>query len=363
MNNVRTNKAIISLLIIFTVIFSSFAISPSVSAFNYPKISLNKSVSGKLEDYFGGISYELNLNSQKKINITYSSTASTDFCIYDSKMNTIYKSHETKSVNKTMTFKKGMYVFGIYNCTYEKGTYKLKLKDSTVYTQKIAFENDNYKLAVGNKTQLKIKKSPNQSTLNNLNYTSSNNRIATVSKNGLVKAVGLGKAEITAKVGKNTSAKCTVVVDRTSLSVFRNLEKSLVSVGGSAENYSSSNTSIARINKNSVKGISQGNTTAIKYFNGEKYTVNIQVTSAAKLKSAAKRKIKSAVLDSSSLIILHTYRGYNQSGKATVVIDYGVKSAGKIVGRKYFICNYNSDFSLNYRYSSKMPKLTKQKEL
>ena len=39
MNNVRINKSIISLLIIFTVIFSSFAISPSVSAFNFPKIS------------------------------------------------------------------------------------------------------------------------------------------------------------------------------------------------------------------------------------------------------------------------------------------------------------------------------------
>ena len=366
MNKLRISKVIIALSIVFTVIFSSFAISPSVLAFSFPKISLNQSVSGKLEDYFGDISYELNLNSAKKIKINYSSTAFTDFCIYDYKMNTIYKSHETKSVTKTMRLKKGIYVFGIYNCSYENGTYRLRLVDNTPYAQKIEFENNNYNIALGSKIRLKINKEPNQAITTNLRFTSSNPNIATVSNSGMLKAVGLGAVEITAKsdnTTNTTSAKCTVVVGYANLNVFQKSKKRLFAVGGSAENYTSSNTAVAQINKNSVKGVSQGNTTAIKYVNGQKYTVNIQVTSASKLKKAAKRKLKNALLNFSSLVILHTYRGYNGNGKASVIIDYGVKSSGKIIGRKYFICNYNNDFSLNYRYSSKMPKLTKQKEI
>ncbi len=352
-------KVIISMVVCFVVVFSSFAFSTSVSAFNYPKISLGASMSGALEDYFGGISYELNLNGTKKVNISYSSTAFTDFCVFDDKLNTVLKVENTKSVTKTIALKKGIYVFGIYNCGYEKGTYSLSIKDDTVYAQTISFENSSFTLCVGDKVKAKIIKEPQQSKLRNLGYRSSDEKVATVNKNGKITAVGLGKAVITAQLDKKSFTQCTVLVSAMKLNVFKKAKKRL----GQAEGFYSSDLAVVKLVGGSVKGVSQGNATLTKYFNGEKYTVNVQVTTPKKLIKAGKRKLKKAILNSDSLIVFNTYRGYNFKGKACVVIDYGIENADSITGRKYFICYYNDDFTLNYRYASKMPLLKNLKEV
>lgn len=358
----KISKAIISLVVVFVMLFGTFAVSSNVLAFNYPKISFSKSVNGNLEDYFGDVSYELNLSSKTKVKIEYSSTASSDFYVYDEKFNTIFSEKATKKVKKTITLKSGTYVLSIYNATYSKGTYSLNLTDKTVYAKSLQFEKENYTLSVGKNERLKVVKEPNWAKVQNYEYSSSNNSVATVNSNGKVSAVGLGTAIITVKTERNVFADCTVVVGRMDLNVFRNSKKNLAKLK-SGENYISSDNSVASVFENSVKGVSQGRTTVIKYSDGEQYTINVKVTSHKRLKKAGLKLLKKQVSNPDSLLVLHTYRGYDSNRRACVVFDYAVKSSSGISQRGYFVCNYTNNFSLNYKYASTLPKLKNKKEI
>lgn len=345
------------------MLLGSFAFSPEVSAFSYPKIALGKTMKGDLEDYFGGVSYELNLASAKKVKIIYSSTTATSLCVYDGKLNTIFKEEETEKVNKTLSLKKGTYVFGIYNCTYNEGTYSLNVKDGTAYTKSIEFSAEKFTLAYGKSLTLKFKKNPSNSTAKNLTFSSSDKTVVAVDKNGKVKARAFGQVTITAKIGGKAVDECKVVVNERAINVFETAKKSLPKINGKSVSYKSADSVTAKISGKNVKGISQGKTTLTASSGGEKYKITVYVTSHKKLLSAGKKKLKNALSNPKSLVVFNTYRGYNSDGKACVVIDYGVKKGSKVTGRKYFICYYNSSFKLKYSYSETMLKLSNQKEL
>ncbi|MDO4380626.1 MAG: Ig-like domain-containing protein, partial [Clostridia bacterium] len=70
-------------------------------------------------------------------------------------------------------------------------------------------------LAVGQTYALKL-----SGTKKTVKWATSNKKVATVTKKGVVKAVGKGKAVITAKVGKKTY-KCAVGVDAPKLSATK----------------------------------------------------------------------------------------------------------------------------------------------
>lgn len=358
MNN-RIFKTVISLFTVFTVVFLSFAIFPSVLAFNYPKISLNQTMSGKLEDYFGGVTYELNLESDKKVTINFHSSADTDFCVYDEKMNTVFTVLSTKKINKALSLKKGNYVFGIYNCAYNKGTYRLHLKCAEQIVPKTIVTNESFTLSVGETAKFRAKKYFAKPNSNNISYSSLDENIAKVNKSGRIKAIGLGKTKVIAR-SNNFFAECDIIVNNLSISVFKKAKKSLASLTKSNESFISSNTSVAKVVNNSVKGISQGNAVLTKYIENEKYTVNVQVVSAKKLANAAKKKLKSETANIGSPTVYRIYRGRNSKGEAFIALEYSLKS---VFDKKYFICNYNNDFSLNYKYSSKKPALKGLKEV
>ena len=101
-------------------------------------------------------------------------------------------------------------------CKTEDGGYKAKCK-ITVYDKPTSVKLDKSKVTVyTTKTaQLKATVTPSTAYNKNIQWSSSDTKVATVDKNGKVTAVGAGKAIITAKSadGKK-SAKCTVTVKK-----------------------------------------------------------------------------------------------------------------------------------------------------
>lgn len=66
-----------------------------------------------------------------------------------------------------------------------------------------------------NTTQLKTTYTPSNATINkDITWTSSNSSIASVDKNGLVKAVGVGTCKITAKTKNGKTSVCNIIVEK-----------------------------------------------------------------------------------------------------------------------------------------------------
>ena len=358
----KISKILIAFLSLVLIV-GNFAHSPDAYAFNYPKIEIGKEVSGELEDYWGGIYYELILNESKKISISYSGMQKSDFYLYDNKLNTIFSSVNVTKLQKSITLSKGNYVFSIYNRTYDKGSYKLLIKDKTKYLKNLSFAQNIYYMDYGTKIKPVLVKSPSGSNAKGVVWTSTNTNVATVNKYGRVQAVGMGKTTLIARLKSGKQAVCSIYVNKTNINVFKNTTKKLPKLNGKRVQWTSSNTSVAKTLKNSVKGVSKGNVSFTKYEDNITYTVNVTVTAAKRLVNVAKAKIKSSLPNNRTLIIFHAYRGYDKNGNACVVLDYGEKSGSKLYSREYFICYYNRSFALNYYSSSIKPILTKLKEI
>lgn len=82
-----------------------------------------------------------------------------------------------------------------------------------IYAETIALNLSNVTMDEGQSRQLTATIGPSYVTEKNITWTSSNNAVATVSSNGLVKAVSEGSAVITAKCG-DVSAKCTFKITK-----------------------------------------------------------------------------------------------------------------------------------------------------
>ncbi len=96
---------------------------------------------------------------------------------------------------------------GIIKCTY------CKTVDGKAVT-KISLDKQNVTLLVGNTHQIKAKITPDDATYKNLEYKSGEDEVATVTKDGLVTAKGVGSTTVTVTAldtGKIT-AKCKITV-------------------------------------------------------------------------------------------------------------------------------------------------------
>jgi uncharacterized protein YjdB/uncharacterized protein YfaP (DUF2135 family) len=143
---------------------------------------------------------------------------------------------------------------------------------------KIKLNKKKLSLYVKNKATLKLK-----GTKKKVKWSSSNKKVATVSKKGVVTAKKKGKATITAKVGKK-KYKCQVTVSNPSIS---NTSLSL-NAGATAKltvknavgtvTWSSSNTGIATVTAaGEVKGIAKGTATITAVASGVKLTCAVTV--------------------------------------------------------------------------------------
>jgi uncharacterized protein YjdB len=91
-------------------------------------------------------------------------------------------------------------------------TQKFKVTVGTVLPTKIALNKKSVLIKAKATTKLTVKWSPTKASPKTVTWTSSNKRVATVDKNGKVKAIKKGRCTITATTWNGKAAKCTVIV-------------------------------------------------------------------------------------------------------------------------------------------------------
>lgn len=171
------------------------------------------------------------------------------------------------------------------------GTYKYKGKTYTktckvtVQAPKVKLNKTNATVYIKNSVQLKASVYPKGSKIT---WSSSDKKIATVSKSGKVSALKKGKVNITAKYtfkGKTYKAVCKVTVknpelSETSYTIYNNYYFTLKVKGGSGKiKWSSSNPKVAYVNSNGkVSGVKAGTCKIIATRNGIKMTCTVTVS-------------------------------------------------------------------------------------
>lgn len=153
--------------------------------------------------------------------------------------------------------------------------------------KKVKLNATTLKLNCGNKKTLKATLQPSYLT-NEIVWSSSNNKIATVNKKGLVTAKSLGVAKITAKSG-GKKATCKVIVNTKPVTVVKKRSLNVASYIKNIPNYKravwkSSNTGIATVDKTGkIIGKSFGKCDIYCTISGTKYTFKTSVKAAVSI--------------------------------------------------------------------------------
>ncbi len=113
----------------------------------------------------------------------------------------------------------------------KSATCKITVTNPAVKVTKLRMNKTSVDLLKGKTVQLKVTVTPSNATNKAVTWTSSNKKIATVTSNGLVKAVGTGTVTITAKAkdgsGKKVTCKINVYADSVESYVARIYTKAL----------------------------------------------------------------------------------------------------------------------------------------
>ena len=180
-------------------------------------------------------------------------------------------------------------------------THKIRVKDVEPTEIKLAVSNPNQRIEVGTPISLNVLWQPENTTIKELTWTSSNRKVIKVDSTGNLESVGVGTAELTAKHKSGLSASITITVEPTLVTkveilTTRDIPRELhigskftITTSVSPENatdktlsYSSSNESIAKVTNNGVvtaTGVGTATITATSV-NGAKSTMSITVSPA-----------------------------------------------------------------------------------
>lgn len=90
---------------------------------------------------------------------------------------------------------------------------KIKLKVYAKAVKQVVLKNYNYSLTKGDTKKISAAVSPSKKTCKKLKFTSSNKKIATVSKNGVIKAINDGVAKITVSAIDGSGKKAKLIVN------------------------------------------------------------------------------------------------------------------------------------------------------
>lgn len=178
--------------------------------------------------------------------------------------------------------------------------------------KKIKFANKKITMAPGKTKTLTVTGTPYQSLVSGLTWYSSNEKVATVNKNGKVTTKGWGKTIITAETDNGKEAKCTLIVKgNKTLKLHIGSTLNLPKINGKKQKgWKSKNTSIA-VGGSTVTGKGDGTTTLYKKIGGVTYTCKVKVINPYTLLSKGKSKLKSDYLYFPSSFIPQTaWRGY-----------------------------------------------------
>lgn len=163
---------------------------------------------------------------------------------------------------------------GIGNATITATTTSgIKGKVFIVVYQKaesLTLDKQNIEMYVGDKSQLTATITPENATYKDINWSSSNDSVVTVD-NGIVTAISVGEAEITAKTKDGISQKCSVVVNEKPIEYSGTGDKIISNVNIPSGEY------IAKITVNSTRHYS------VKFYYGNNdYDYELLVNNSGK---------------------------------------------------------------------------------
>lgn len=211
--------------------------------------------------------------------------------------------------------------------------------EGTVPTKKLKLNKTKLTLDVGESKKLKVSSTPTYAT-DETKWSTSNKKVATISKSGKVKAKALGTATITAKKGKK-KAKCKVTVNKMYLELYTGETKSLKKYIKNIKNYKkatfkSSDKSVVSVNSDGkIKTLKHGKATITITVSEKKYKITVYSYSKSKLERTAKSTLKNMLKNPNSLIINNMeYVG------GVLVIDYSAMNGFGGYNREDFIAFY-----------------------
>lgn len=332
-------KKLVAFLLSVVIMLSTF----SILAIPAQAKGTIKSVSSSLNWVNDDYSYFFTIKSKRKIKFTFRSEHTADITLYDANdYDDVFEYNKRKSLTKTVTLDKGKYeieVSAYVDYDDEKDyDFSLLIEDVTVNSTGIKFEKNSKTCSVGTTFKLKPTFSPSGSIPKAVSYTSSNKNVATVDKNGTVKARALGKCTITAKLNNGKKATYTVTVNTKRMYVFEGSTRTAPLINGKTEaKWKSSNRSIATVSGQKFKGVLEGITKYTTTVSKVKYTCYIYVVDYDSLYKDGIAFYKDNLKDPDSFKVYHIYRGYDSDGIPTIVLDCGAKNSYGGMVRNY--CN------------------------
>lgn len=240
----------------------------------------------------------------KKLTATVLPTDSTDKLTWSSsnkKVVTVDKNGKIKGV------KTGTATITVKTASGKKATCKVTVVKNSKKASKITLSSKTLSLSKGKYRQLNA--SLSKGATDTVTWSSSNKKVATVDKNGVITALKKGTATITAKTsgGKKATCKVTVTVPAddiyltTSVNIKKGSTKTLTPTvfpenSNEKITWSSSNKKVVTVDKNGkIKGIKTGTATiTAKTASGKKATCKVTVVN--KTKKAATVKLNKTTL-------------------------------------------------------------------
>lgn len=174
-----------------------------------------------------------------------------------------------------------------------------------------------------NTTQLKTTYTPSNATINkDITWTSSNSSIASVDKNGLVKAVGVGTCKITAKTKNGKTSVCNIIVEKVDPKVdtapkvsITNDKNSNVIKAGDKVVYT------IKINDENVKTIDKSKISISCKGDGYEDTTLSDTTIST---SSSNKITKTDYTKNEITLEVQTEKGVNNVGHLNIIIDEGL---------------------------------------
>lgn len=249
----------------------------SAKAFDYPELTLNQTVKGKMSDYWNAVNYSVNINNDCDIKIVYNGTVKSEISLRNQNFKEIYNVKNRKKINDNIHLKKGEYLLSIYNCTYREGEYSIRLSTTLKYTDSISFTALKFYLSVGEEFSPTIKKTPINSVIKEIVWSSGSPARASIDQNGKITAKSLGKTVVKATLNNGKTAKTSIFVNEKSYTLKQGEKKILPRINGKKVKWKSSNSSVVKLTKKKLKAKAVGTAVLTKTVGKTKYTVNITV--------------------------------------------------------------------------------------
>lgn len=358
----------LSIVMVFTAMFAF-----SIDAYAAQTVYLSQS--GQISDNDEEI-FDFYLEKPRYVSLSFSSSSALDISIENIDLDTDWSKSVVTSYYTTLYCPEGEYEVklsgeNLYDYSYEGNdiSYSISIVDSTVAPSKLTPSKKTVKLGIYDSGYLDYTCSPENSLVDKETWSSSNKKVATVSKGGYVVPKSLGTTTVTVKANGGASAKFNVVVNWNYIGIFTGSSRNAPTVNGKNVKWKISNKKIASIKGNKIYAKKAGNTT-LKCKKGKiTYTVKLHIVSYNTLLKKTKSKLKDSLKDPDSLKIYHVWKGYSSESDPTIVIDYGAKNSygamvrdDYCVGYSYYNAKKNKTLYSAYSSESK-PKLKSMKKV